>query len=228
MKKVFLLITLLSSIFVFSQQNEVLSSDRPGQALSTNIVGNKVFQVQPGVDFFSSGAFFVPNSYFRYGISDKVELNANFAYSTGGGFSEISGFDLGTRIAFNKNNDKVPSALQISVTAPIDNLEFGSQVVYTLGINLTNKIAFTGNLGVNFNNDFDATGLYIANFSYTISKNLGLFVESFRSAASNSNFAFDSGFYYLINNDFQLDLFAGDNNGFFLSLGATIRILPKK
>lgn len=45
MKRLLVLILLLNFSFVKAQNQEVLSSDRPGQALSSSVVGNHVFQI---------------------------------------------------------------------------------------------------------------------------------------------------------------------------------------
>ena len=227
MKKYILLFLLFLTTIVNAQITEPLSSDRPGQALSTNVVGKNVFQIQPGVDFFSSSAFFVPNSYFRYGVSDKLELNFNFAYNTGGGFSEISGFNLGTRISLSGNESSFSSAIQVSAILPVDKLNFGSQVVYTIASSLSKNLGWTVNLGANFDENFNATGLYVFNLSYSLSNKTGVFIEPFGTFSNGTNLAFDTGFYYLINNNFQLDILFGDNQGFFFGAGATVRFLPK-
>ena len=228
MKKILFGILILSTTIVSAQFTEILSSDRPGQALSTNVVGKNVFQIQPGIDYFKNSKTYLPNSYFRYGISNRVELNYGLAIVTGNSFTQIAGFSIGTRISLSEKASNVTSALQISANLPVENLEFGTQVIYTMGGNFTKNLGWTTNFGANFDDNFNTTGVYVFNLSYSISEKIGIFVEPFGTFINNSNLAFDTGFYYLANNNFQLDFSLGDNQGLFFGLGATFRILPKK
>ncbi len=228
MKKLLLSILILSSTIAGAQVSESLSSDRPGQALSTNVVGNKVFQIQPGIDYFKNSSTYLPNSYFRYGISDRVELNSGLAYAFGNGKIKLAGFNFGTRISLNKKENSISSALQVSINIPVENLNFGTQAIYTIAGSFSDKLGWTANLGANFDKDFNASGFYVFNLSYSISEKTGIFFEPFGTLGNASDFAFDTGFYYLVNNNFQLDFLVGDNSGLFLGFGATIRILPKQ
>ena len=63
MKRLLVLILLLNFSFVKAQNQEILSSDRPGQALSSSVVGNHVFQIQTGIDFSNENSIFLPSSY---------------------------------------------------------------------------------------------------------------------------------------------------------------------
>lgn len=228
MKKFILIFSLLFAIQFNAQTGESLSSDRPGQALSSSVVGKNVFQIQAGIDYFKNADVYLPNSYFRYGISDKVEINSGLAYFLGDGKNNLAGFNLGTRISLSKKESNISSAIQISATLPVENLNFGTQAIYTIAGNFTDNLGWTANIGANFDEDFKATGLYVFNLSYSISDKIGIFLEPFGTFGNGSSFAFDTGFYYLVNNDFQLDFLIGDNNGLFLGLGATIRFLPKQ
>ncbi len=212
----------------FAQNESSLSSDRPGQALSSNLVGNTVFQIQPGVDFLNTSDVFLLNSYFRYGISNSVELNSGIAYTAQNGNNQLSTFSLGSRIRLNKVESRFSSALQLSLNLPIDNIEFGSQVIYTLSSNFTEKLSWTVNLGANFDENFTTTGLYVFNITYAIHENFGVFLESFGQIDNALSLSFDTGFYYLVHNNFQLDFQIGDNDGLFLGAGFTYRFLPKE
>ena len=228
MKHSLVILFLLITSAIFAQNKSSLSSDRPGQALSPNLVGNAVFQIQPGVDFLNSSDVFLLNSYFRYGISNSMELNSGIAYTAQNGNNKLSAFSLGSRIRLNKVESQFTSALQLSLNLPVDNLEFGSQAIYILSANFTEKLSWTANLGANFDENFDAIGLYVFNITYAYNENFGIFVEPFGQFDNALSLSFDTGFYYLVHNNFQLDFQIGDNEGLFLGAGFTYRFLPKK
>lgn len=228
MKNILLILCLFFLSKINAQINESLSSDRPGQAISTSIVGKNVFQIQPGIDYFNKPEVFLPNSYFRFGLSDKIELNSGLIYSLNNGVNNLESFTLGTRIRLNKIESKTTSAVQVSFNLPLDNLEFSTQAIYTISSNFSDKLSWTANLGATFDKDFEATGLYVLNLTHAINDVFGFFLESFGQLSNNSNLAFDTGMYYLVNNNFQLDFLIGDNEGLFFGTGFTYRFLPKK
>ena len=228
MKKILIFICFITCCKIFSQASEVLSSDRPGQALSVATVGNNVFQLQPGVDFSNHFNSIFLNSYFRYGISNRIELNANLGLITGNLFSNDFVLNIGSRINASKRDSKIATTLQVTAQIPTSSSNFGLQSVSIFSINFTDNLSFTTNLGADFDENFNISGLYVFNFTHSILENLGAFIEVFGTSNENSRFAFDTGLYYLVNNNFQLDALIGDNNGLFFGVGATLRMLPNK
>ncbi|QTE23634.1 hypothetical protein [Polaribacter cellanae] len=227
MKNFLLYILIFSATVVNAQFTETLSSDRPGQALSVNTVGKNVFQIQAGIDFFNNNSEFFPNSYFRYGLSEKFELNSGIILSGNKFANDIASFSIGARYNLSEVNSKYASTLQFShdFGTTIQN----SQLTYILGSSLSDKLSYTINLGINFDNDFSFNnGIYVFNLSYVINSKMGVFLEPFGNFLNSFQLNFDSGVYYLLNNNFQIDTLIGYNNSLFVGTGFTWRIPSKK
>ncbi len=224
MKNVVKIALFFCAILVSAQNKDTLSSDRPGQALSSNTVGENVFQIQAGIDFLNSSSDFYPNSFFRYGISERFELNSGFILSGHKFGNDLESFTIGARYLLNKNNSKYTSSLQFSFDAGAATKN--SQITYIIGSSLSEKLSYTINLGLNFNNNFALNnGIYVFNLSYALNEHVGLFIEPFgKFLKSNFKFNFDSGVYYLLNNNLQLDALIGNNDGVFLGAGVTWRV----
>lgn len=230
MKKITVLLLFISSIAV-AQYSETISSGRPGQAIGSTSVGKNVFQIQAGVDFLEVSNVFTPNSFFRYGVSEKVEINSGVGYSFMNGNSELSSFNLGAHINLY-DKDNLPSmGLQVSFGMPVDNLEFGTQVLFVLADNFTDKLSWTVNLGSNVDNNFNTNGIYVLNLSYAISDKIGVFIEPYGTIDNDFHLNFDAGISYLVNNDLQLDFLGGyginTEQGLLLGAGVSWRFLTK-
>ena len=72
----YLLLFLAVSQFAFSQHTDIINSNRPGESMSAFAVGNRVFQVESGLNFtaqnhrildYSSKGYFVDLN-LRYGM----------------------------------------------------------------------------------------------------------------------------------------------------------------
>lgn len=228
MKKILFIALILSTAFANAQFSKTLSSDRPGQALSSSTVGKKVFQVQSGIDFVESSSEFQPSSYFRYGFSERFEINSGFILSGDKFANELASFTVGARYNLSKKENKSQSTLQLShdFKSTLNTTQFA----YIFSSSFTEKLGYTINLGLNFDNSLAVnTGVYIFNLSYALNDKVGVFAESYGTFLnSNPHNNIDAGVYYLLNNNLQLDALIGDNEGFFIGAGVTWRIPPKK
>lgn len=223
MKRIVSILLVLTSISVQGQFTETLTSDRPGQALSSNTVGKNVFQIQAGLDFLDNATNFYPNSYFRYGLSERFEVNSGFVLPD----NKLENVLIGVRYALNASRSKFKSALQYSFDVGPN--QSNSQLIYSLGSSFSDNFSYTLNVGFNFRKDFSVNnGIYVINLSYAITNKIGVFIEPFGSFLNgNLQSNIDSGFYYLLNNNLQIDALFGENNGFFAGVGLTWRILTK-
>ncbi|MFK8059709.1 MAG: transporter [Polaribacter sp.] len=228
MKKVLLCAFFLTTIFSHAQFTEILSSDKPGQALSGSVVGKNVFQIQAGIDYFESVSDFFPSSYFRYGLSEKIELNSNFLFSGENFGKELASFTLGARFRLNNIESNIQSSLQISYD--FKNQGSNTQIIYILADSFSEKLAYNINIGLNLEDGFSLNnGIYVFNLSYAINDKIGVFLEPFGTfLRSTFQFNIDSGVYYLLNNNLQLDTLIGENNGLFVGAGVTWRLPSKK
>ena len=229
MKKLILIAFLLSISIINAQFTEVLSSDRPGQALSVNTVGKNVFQIQAGIDYFdTTSASIYPSSYFRYGISEKFELNSSFILSGINIGDDLESVTIGARYQMSKLESELKSSLQFSYDFSEQNES--SQLTYNLGGSFTNSFGYTVNLGLNLDEDFSLnTGIYAFNFSYALNDKFGVFLEPFGTfLKSDFQLNIDTGFYYVLNNNFQIDFQIGESDGLFLGTGITWRVPFKR
>ncbi|QTD37481.1 transporter [Polaribacter batillariae] len=228
MKKLFFAVFIFCSTIASAQFTESLSSDRPGQALSSSVVGKNVFQIQAGIDYFESTSNFYPSSYFRYGLSERFEFNTGIIFSGNKFADDLESLTIGARYVLNSNLEAhLKSSLQFSYDVGATNKN--SQLTYILGSSFSEKLSYTVNLGINFDNDFGVNnGIYIFNFSYAFNDKTGVFLEPFGTFLKNSfQFNLDAGVYYLVNNNFQLDFLIGESDGFFTGAGITWRIPSK-
>lgn len=230
MKKITLLFLLVSN-FLLAQYSETISSGRPGQAIGANSVGKNVFQIQAGVDFLEKPNTFTPNSFFRYGISERLEINSGVAYSFADGVDDLSAVSVGARVNLYNKEDLPSMGLQVSFGLPVDNLEFGTQALFVIADSFTDKLSWTLNLGSNFDKDFNTNGIYVANLSYSISDKIGVFIEPYGTIDNDFHVNFDTGISYLVNKDLQLDFLGGyginTDQGLLLSAGVSWRFLTK-
>lgn len=247
-----LLVFFIISNSIFAQFQETIASDRPGQAFGPNSLGKHVIQSQTGVDFggYSSlgnatGSSQTPNTFIRYGISERIDLHTSWAYNNqtfeNNGFkSSINGLNyssVGTRLNVFEGENNIPAiAVFASVKLPLlakaynfDNI--APRLLVIAGGSLSEKFSYTVNLGIDFDgNGTRPSGLYVANVGYSISSKFSTFIENYGNFGSNYfDHRFDAGFGYLINNNIQLDIYGGmgkndDTTDYFTSIGVSWRI----
>ncbi|WP_088324782.1 hypothetical protein [Polaribacter tangerinus] len=229
MKKFTLLAFLLCTTITTAQFTEVLTSDRPGMALSPNTVGKYVFQTQTGIDFQDGFSISNPNSYIRFGLSEKLEVNTSFSFYGSEFISDLVSINIGARYRFNSQNSSYSSSIQVTQFFYNEQANT-SQLTYIFGGNFTDKLSYTTNLGISIAEFSTIENThFVANIGYVINPKLGVFVESFGSIwDQNFTVNFDAGAYYLLSNNLQFDISMGDNNGFFTSAGVSWRIPYKK
>ncbi|TXD52990.1 MULTISPECIES: transporter [unclassified Polaribacter] len=225
-KKILFIFLMLLATVAKAQFTETLASDRPGQALSANTVGKNVFQTQAGIDFFDSTSYFYPNSFFRYGFSEKFELNTGFILSGSSFERDLESFTIGARYLLSNLDSKSKSSVQLSY-------DFGAvhkntQLTYIYGNSFSEKLSYTVNLGMNIDDTFEVNNaLYVLNLAYALNNKMGVFIESFGTFLNDAaQVNFDAGYYYLLNNNVQFDFLIGENDGLFLGAGVTWRIPP--
>lgn len=230
MKKILLVVSfVLVCVTASAQYSETISSGRPGQAIGANSVGTNVFQIQAGVDFLEKPNIFMPNSFFRYGISERLEINSGLSYSITDIGNELAGFTVGARVNLYDKADLPSMGLQVSFGLPVDDLEFNSQALFVITDDLTDSLSWTVNLGSNFDKDFNTNGIYVFNLSYSISDKIGVFIEPYGTIDNELHINFDAGVSYLVNKDLQLDFLGGyginTKQGLLVGLGISWRFL---
>jgi len=167
----------------------------------------------------------------------------------------IGNLGLGVRYNFTDNSNDNSFAIQTNLGI-YESRDFRQENVYPLNITaiyvkkINEDFILNLNLGnstnLNFNDDIfidNTTINYVINFGYNINKDFGVFVENYGyynvNKVENHHYSnFDAGFYYLVNNNLQLDIYGGSNlitnstnivleNTFFIGTGISYRFNQK-
>lgn len=246
-------IVILSVVpYSLSQYSETLRSDRPGQALGPNSVGENVLQFQPGIDYYSFLNLGNPpqgilaNSAIRIGLTEKLELNAFVDYqyeqskldSTTFSLAGINNLFLGFRVNFVEQHGFIPtSGFQINLKIPKVSNDFGSEQLATNMVlmnswNLPKGTSITTNWILSYDgNSIYPTGKYVFNFGFPVYRKWGAFIENYGQINDGLfETRFDGGVSYLLNQNFLFDLSAGFGNNlgvsdFFISSGISWRLV---
>lgn len=252
MKKILLFLLIISFSKSFSQYNETIRTGRPGQAIGAFSVGKNILQFQQGIDVYSfDNAEYKPfgivsNNIIRFGIIEKIEISAliDYQYDQQKYDNEttfqsgLSNFHLGLRIHLNNQKGWVPAtAFQMRLKFPKISKDYGSNNFAPIGVfvanwNLPKNMSIASNWILSYNgNDANPTGKYVLNFGFPIYQKLSGFIENYGQINNNIfQTRFDTGFAYLVNNNFQLDISSGFGNNqnvtdYFISTGISWRVL---
>lgn len=255
MKYVIATLALISFQLTFGQTKEYLSSDRPGQSFGPLTVGERILQIQNGINYsqFDNPGFdgntiqdFLS---IRYGIWENIEVRSDFGFQQDeidAGIQDIKNSGL-SHWSFGIKYDILedhPTGPAIGVIYLIDFKWLGDDytparttqhVILVVSHNWTDRFNTTTNLGLNAD-DISSYNNYTLNFGYSISNDLFCFVENYGEFGSPIPGHFDNrwngGFGYYVNHDLQLDCSAGfGKNGevsdWFADVGLTWRIWLK-
>jgi hypothetical protein len=235
----------------WSQMDANLRSDRPGQAMSPNTVGEKVIQLQAGVDqsktsisnYFVTRTF-QPDVVLRVGLTDRFEVNTFWSYQwsrwTGGYSIQFDYLNNGiVSVRYNilsAQNYRPAIGLQCGVRLPLkytyaNGVKIAPIVNLSIAQKLTNKFKLTVNTGVVYSGiSPDPRGSYVINLGYSLSDSWSLFVENYGSWRRNDfeNY-WDGGAAFLLNPNWQFDLYGGYGKvetmtSFFGNVGFTWRL----
>jgi hypothetical protein len=231
-----LVIVLLFSTNTICQYAETIRSGRPGESIGPFVVGTKQFQSQTG--YSANGFNFKETNstinhqslgtVLRYGLHERFEVGANFAYS---GYEFIHSNDTirnsgpgNLGLAFRANiinqHEWLPSiGVQLQTAFPIDPnvpvFSTSSRMTVMAAKSLTSNLTALINLGANFSEDKPATlsqnnFFYTLNLGYAITPKWSTFIEHY--ASLNKSFYagnYDLGFAFLLRNNLQLDIYGG-------------------
>jgi hypothetical protein len=249
----FLFLSFFSSITLFAQFSETISSDRPGQSNSPNSLGKMVLQIQTGLqvdgasnDYFKSNGFSWP-AMVRFGIAEKVDLITVWGYQSGKLKSKINDWeftanginsaDFGLRFNIFEETDKAPAlGFEAYYKTEIASEDFkpdypSARLNLMASKGFTDVFSVTTNLGLDVDGSGGGSnGFYTLNFVFAVSDEISLFVENYGNFTYESfDTYFDFGSGYLLNNDLQLDLLVGLGKNdevfrYFVSGGISYRI----
>ncbi len=201
-KHLWLILILLGSIKVYAQESDTpkpLYTDRPGQSINPNTVGDKVLQLQSGYGYLRDKLpvgdidFHNLDVNTKFGISDRFEFSFLLQVSslifepiTSLSPSEsesepeigVSLYSFSSRGLILKGEGLKPAigleATYLAAGIPGDDLDnFQGRFILTLQNQLLKKLSFTGNVVYFTGNRTEFT----ANLGYNLTDNLGIFAE---------------------------------------------------
>jgi len=143
---------------------------------------------------------------------------------------------VGTKINLTTEKGLRPEiALLSHIVLPVGNQQPENNtplvnLIFSLSHTLSNKFSLGYNLGWSSDNVHqNGIGIYTVALGYSISDNLGFFIEGygFVNNLETATLSVDGGFTYLLSPKIQLDISAGkgiSENNYFLSAGFSILI----
>lgn len=245
-----LILLLLATSLAFSQKQETIDSDRPGQSYSGKTVGEKVFQIQSGLNFFSmypeiGGKLIILSSDVRYGILESLELNATLAFSNfaisepirgyTGSASDFSDYQVGGKLSVLTSENNGPNlSLQGSLLFSLNNLvaprrDNGFMFSLNYSDAISDKISIRGNLRLMDDGKTpDYLYLYSLMANFKIDDKYSCFIEAFGLLQPIHNTSIDAGFSQIINEDVLFDFSGGwlklfDGDQWFIDAGISFR-----
>ena len=224
MKKIVLLALMIGAFVGVSAQEVEFTADRPGASTGPSVVSRGVIQWEQGVQYAGDGAkgsFTFSNTLLRYGLFDGVELRLS-----GDGFvydnldcwqSAFSGLGIGAKISCFEGQGAIPAVavladFQIPSTGTEGfAAEYFTPSLYLLFENaLSDRLSLGYNVGAEWDGYTPSPATFLAvGLGYSITENLGCFVESYNYLAKESNaYCADFGLSYMVARKVQVDVAA--------------------
>lgn len=251
----FLLSFFILTVSSLAQFSETIQSGRPGQSIVANTVGEGILQFQQGGVFSQSKTpgitlvngmigmhrpgylyqnRFTTENVIRYGVTERIELNAAVNYDWDNHFGDkdilvlgvdggyLSTFDIGGRVNISQQENVLPTtAVQARLGMgqnyhesdfELNDIEITAAFAWQLGANH----GLTVNLVPIFSiNGFDDRYNYTVAYSWSFAQDWSLFIENYggytASDQIDSFFStyFDGGFAWVLNDNVQLDVLGG-------------------
>lgn len=226
-KSMFLILLFTTSITSIGQQ---IITDRPDQTESSSTVPKGSLQIESGLllgfsdkELSSERQFIGPSSLFRYGLTNALEVRIvnqfeSIKYkSNNQEISGISDLEIGVKLQlFQSEGTNAEIAFLSHLVLPTGSNDLTNDKLGTI-----NKLAFSHELnkklglGYNLGYNYFGTGkgdlTYSLVLGFKINEKTGIYLEPYgelvdiREHLAN----FDSGFTYLLNDNFQLDFSFG-------------------
>lgn len=239
-KLIFVLAFLMSNL-TLAQFGEHIRTGRPGRSIGPFTVGKNILQTQTGFEvgvypinvYGFRGYYIYPNTVLRFGITELFEINGGLGYrkerlENALGEYEMEGINLsalGVRFNILNGENFSPSlGFQMSLKFPRISSDFSAdnfapKMLLIVRQKLSDRLALFINKGIDYNgNNAKPVGIYVINFSYMLNTRYSTFIEVYGDYSGDHFYHhYDTGFSYLLNNDFQIDLYGGigKNEGVF-------------
>ncbi|MDG1728949.1 MAG: transporter [Algibacter sp.] len=249
----------IKSLLSFSQQDNnalnALITDRPDATESPSTIPAGYVQVETGTfyesfkdDAIKNESYTLNTTLVRLGLLDNLELRVgwDFVESKIKGLDHVmSGFNpllLGAKIAISEEKGGMPeigflSHLYLPFTAGNDYKPetTGVDFRFAFAHTLNEKSSLSYNLGAQWGDDSpEAAYIYSLSYGYSITDKLGAYAELYGDLPENNkaNHLWNTGFTYLLSNNFQLDATVGSSitkgQDILLSGGISFRLPTKK
>jgi len=212
---------------IYSQK---IITDRPDQTESSSTVPKGTLQIESGLllgfvekDNISERAILAPTTLFRLGLIKGVELRIVNQYESvkikensikNNGISDI---EIGIKIGILQKEDVDTEIAFLShLIVPtgskeLTNDEFGTVNKIAISHELNDKIGLGYNLGYNYFGRGEGNLTYSLALGYGLSSKVGLYIETYGEISDMvEHFSnMDTGFTYLLKDNFQLDFSFG-------------------
>jgi hypothetical protein len=227
MKKQFLIILVL---VIFKLNAQQIITDRPDQTESSSTISRGHLQIESGlllgfteVNSLTERQILAPTTLFRYGITKGIEIRVLNQFENIKGqtnlesISGISDIEVGTKIQLLKKSDKnteiaflshliIPTGskgLTSNIYGTINKLSISHQINENVGIGY--------NLGYNYYESEKGDLTYSVALGIGINEKAAIYIEPYGDIAELEKHIanFDTGFTYLLNDNFQLDFSFG-------------------
>jgi len=235
----FLLIFFFFSADLMAQYGETIRTGRPGKSIGTFSVGERVLQVQGGLEYFQSELTNAPSSrdlfqsvlVVRYGVSERIELSTawifnsekNIAINSEQSISGISGSQIGFRVNLSDGKKAPPMCFQYRLKLKAVSWEYktefiGSRALFAIAQPIKKTRVFV-NLGFDWNGNTAAPkGIYVLSYFVPVVPKLSAMIEYYGNVPLVNNLFdqdwtsnVDLGLSYVVNKDLKLDLSMGTN-----------------
>jgi hypothetical protein len=221
-----ILCTLLVTCSIISHAQII--TDRPTQSFSPVIIPQGAFQVEAGFvserpdsneDFYNVT---YTNLLLRYAVLEwaEIRLTQNY-FGERGGVENVNGLSptaLGTKIHFNDEEGWIPQMGVIAsyvLTNGDENFKPNDPVKdirFSFMHNPSDRFTINYNVGAIWEGSQEATTLYTFMLGYTVSDRFWVFAEPYgfilRDTPADNRF--NTGFTYLLNDQFQMDITFGN------------------
>ena len=218
---------ILFSCVGFAQEIESIQADRPDQTETPFLTPKGMFQIETGFSFqkndANSSSNLLPSSLWKYGVNENFELRliTEFANEKTNN-DNLYGFNpvlIGCKIKISEEKGCFPKtsfighiSLPNAASTIFKTDYFAPEFRFLMQHTLSKKMSFSYNFGVEWNGFTpEPTFIYTVTTGYALTEKLGCYAEFFGFAPqiNSANHNFDTGFTYLINNNFMIDVSSG-------------------
>jgi len=242
-----LILFFFSSVHLSGQTSGQIEVDRPDQTECASTVPPHYFQMENGISFERSDkslkSFSLPSTLWKYGVNNDFEIRLiteyisvkDDQYTSSGLLPVTVGFK--TMLSEEKGIFPTTAFLGHLTSDNLGSKDFKSNYIapsfrFSMQHTLSPQISLGYNLGMEWDGNAPAPSyIYTLTSGISLAEKLGLYLEVYGFIPDNSHpdHRFDSGFTYLLSNDFIVDLSGGlglsdVSPDYYVALGFSFRL----